>query len=178
MADKVAFVIASEGYQQIEYNVPKKLLESEGFKVVTVSNQKGVALAKDSSTTKIDKTLDEINVKDYAGIFFIGGPGAMDNLDNQKSYNVLRDAKANKIPHGAICVSTRILAHAGVLDGVEATGWDGDGKLTQIYKEYHVSYAKAGVIVCNLTITATGPSVAKEFGQAIIELLVSQKLGK
>ena len=178
MAEKVALVIASEGYHQFEYGIPKKLLEQAGYKVITVSNQKGVAIAKDSSTTKIDQTIDSINPKDFAGIFFVGGPGAMDNLDNEKSYELLRTVKAAKIPHGAICISTRILAHAGILDGIEATGWDGDGKLAEIYREHHVPYAKTAVAVCNLTITAVGPSVAKEFGEAIVDLLEDEKEGK
>ena len=173
MAKKVALVIASKGYQQVEYNEPKKLLEQAGFSVVTISDKAGKAVAKDNSTTAVDATISDMYVSDYAGIFFIGGPGALEHLDNQASYRVLQTARAHHIPIGAICIATRILAHAGVLDGKEATGWNEDNKLAEIYYNAKVSYAPVDVMVCDAIITATGPSVAKQFAQEIIALLTS-----
>ena len=171
MTKKVALVIAHEGYQQVEYNEPKKILEKAGFTIITVSNKSGTAKAKDNSTTSVDKTIAEIQVKDYAGIFFIGGPGSLEHLDNQASYLMLQAARAAHIPIGAICISTRILAKSGVLDGIEATGWNDDNELADIYRDYRVSYAPVEVMVCNGIITATGPSVAKQFGDEIVTLL-------
>lgn len=171
MAKKIALVIAHEGYQQVEYNETKKVLEKAGFSVTTVSNKTGTAQAKDNSTIHVDKTIADLNVKDYAGIFFIGGPGALEHLDNQASYQLLQAARAAHIPIGAICISTRILAKSGVLDGIEATGWNDDNQLADIYREYRVSYAPVDVMVCNGIVTATGPSVAKQFGDEIVTLL-------
>ena len=171
MAKKVALVIAHEGYQQVEYGEPKKILENAGFTVITVSDQAGTAKAKDNSTTQADATIADINVKEYAGIFFIGGPGALEHLDNQASYQLLQAARANHIPIGAICISTRILAYANVLEGIEATGWNDDNKLEKIYYDYKVSYAPVDVMVCNGIVTATGPSVARQFGEEIVTLL-------
>ncbi len=72
---------------------------------------------------------------------------------------------------GAICVSTRILAHAQALKNKRATGWNGDNALGGIYKEYDVQYVPKDVVVDGLIITATGPNVAREFGEQIITLL-------
>lgn len=174
MKPKVALIIASKGYQQVEYSVTKKVLENNNFTVVTVSDTAGTATAKDNTSAIVDLTLDALKVTDYAGIFFIGGPGSMERLDTEKSYSILRDAKAHFIPRGAICLATRILAHAGILDGLEATGWDGDNELSKIYQEYKVTYAPVAVVTCDYTITATGPSAAEEFGQAIVMLLKTQ----
>lgn len=173
MAKKVALVIASEGYHQVEYGEPKKILEKAGFAVTTVSDKPGVAKAKDNSTTHVDTTIADIQVKDYAGIFFIGGPGALEHLDNQASYQLLQAARAAHIPIGAICISTRILAKSGLLDGIEATGWNDDNELPALYRDYRVSYAPVDVMVCNGIITATGPSVARQFGDEIVTLLTS-----
>lgn len=174
MKPKVALIIASRGYQQVEYSVTKKVLENNEYAVVTVSDTAGTATAKDNTSTIVDLTLDKLNVSDYAGIFFIGGPGALERLDTPISYSILRDAKAHTISRGAICIATRILAHAGILDGLEATGWNGDNELAKIYQEYNVTYAPLEVVVCDYTITATGPSAAQEFGQAIVTLLDTQ----
>lgn len=172
---KVVLVIASEGYQQVEYGAPKKILEEAGFQVVTASNKKVPAIAKDGTTTEVDVILENVRVEDYNGIFFIGGPGALEALDNSKSYRIIKDAAARKMPIGAICISTRILAKAGILKNREATGWDGDGELKKVYEEYGITLNKKSVVVDGNIVTAVGPQNAEEFGTQIIAVLQDNK---
>lgn len=172
MDKKVLLVVAFNGYQQIEYNIPKKLLIDAGFDVVTASNISGAAVAKDGSSTKVDLTIDKINPQDYKGIFFIGGPGALENLDNAQSYALLQKIKKSGILFGAICISTRILAKAGILNDVEATGWNGDRKLEEIFEEHGAIYIDSEMVVKDQNIiTATGPEAAERFAKKIIESL-------
>ena len=171
----VLLVVAHEGYQQIEYTVPKKILLDQEFTVVTASNKSGAAIGKDGSTTTVDIVLDDVKNNDYQGIFFIGGPGALENLDNKTSYEIIQQAAQDHLPLGAICVSTRILAYAQVLEGKQATGWDGDNKLAQIYSKHGVTYVREKVVVDENIITATGPEAAEEFGKKIVEMLQDNK---
>jgi protease I len=172
----VLLVIAPEGFQHIEYNVPKQLLLDAGFTVVTASNTSGTATAEDGSTTHVDITLDHVDINNYAGIFFIGGPGAEEHLDNNTSYKILQEAFQHHIPIGAICISTRILAKAGVLRDKYATGWNEDGLLNALFKECSAVYLpEEKVVVDSNTITATDPSAAEEFGKRIVELLQSKQ---
>jgi protease I len=172
MAEKpVLLVVANEGYQQVEYNETKKAIESAGLKVVTASNAATPAIAKDGSTTDIDVVLDKVNPAHYAGIFVIGGPGALENLDNPQTHKILQKAVELGIPHGAICVSPRILAKAGVLKNKKATGWNDDKALASIYEESDTIYVKEPVVVDHLLITATGPDAAKQFGTHIAQLI-------
>lgn len=173
---KVLFVVAYEGYQHIEYGEPKKLLEKTGFSVITASTKPGSAIAKDGSTTPVNVLIEKANPSDYAGIFFIGGPGAMEHLDNEKSYQLIKQAAQKGILLGAICVSPRILAKAGILKGKKATGWNEDNTLPDIYKEYGVIYVPEDVVVDGSIITATGPSSAKKFGEQIVALLKKNKI--
>jgi len=173
--EKVLLVVASEGYQQVEYNTPKKILENAGFTVVTASNKPEAAIAKDGSTTEVNIVLDNVNINDYLGIFFIGGPGALENLDNAVSYGIIKAAAQANMIFGAICVSTRILAKADVLKGKQATGWDGDNELGGIYKEHNVTYVPENVVVDGNVITATGPKAAEQFGQQIVAALQNHK---
>jgi putative intracellular protease/amidase len=171
MAKQVLLVIAYQEYQPIEYGVPKKSLEDAGIMVVTASNKLGTALATNDHKVLVDVELSNTRADFYDGIFFIGGSGALENLDNQTSYTLIQDAyKLNKL-FGAICISSRILAHAGVLRNRKATGWNGDNQLTSIFNEYQVTYVKQPVVVDGNIITAVGPHVAFEFGQAIITAL-------
>jgi len=172
---KVLFVIAHEGYQPVEYGEPKKILENAGFQIVTASDKPGTAKDKDGNTTQVDLTLKKVKVDDYDGIFFIGGPGAMECLDNKESYRIIKEAAKKHLPMGAICVATRILAKAGALTRRRATGWNGDNELEKIYAEYDVKYLPEPVVVEENMITATGPSAAKTFGQEIMAILHNNK---
>ena len=172
MAQPILLIVAHENYQPIEYQDPKRVLEENGYTVVTASNKSGTATAKDESTTTVDLTLEEIEPSDYAGIFFVGGPGAMDHVDGELAYYIAQRAQALRIPHGAICIATRILAAAGVLEEKEATGWNGDGMLPAIYEAYDVEYQpEKEVVVDGIIITATGPDAAVDFGNAIVNVL-------
>ena len=168
---KVLLIIASNGFQQIEYNKPKEILEKAGFEVVTASDKSGQVVAKDGSTTQVDFTLEEVVVDDYNGIFLIGGPGAIDHLDNNKTYVILQQAREKDKLYGAICISPRILAKAGVLENKKATGWDGDKKLEEILSQHNAFHSAEGVVVDGNLITASGPDAAEQFGQAISKLL-------
>ena len=174
---KVILVVASVDYQPVEYSIPKKMLEDAGITVITASDKPGAAIAKDGTTTTVDITLDKINITDYNGIFFIGGPGAETHLDNGVSYHLLSEAKKHLIPYGAICWSVRILAKAWALQGKKATGWDGDNALRTILEAYHATYEEGKMIVTDGEVaTAVGPEVAHEFGKAIIRVMCKEEL--
>lgn len=179
---KVLFIIASKDFQPIEYGMPRQILQDEDIKVVTASDNKdklGNAISKDHSLVKVDLLLEDVNVKDFDGIFIIGGPGAMEHLDNDRTYRIIHevDREINKI-YGAICISTRILANAGVLDGRQVTGWNEDKKLKSILDENGAHYINEDVVVDRNLITATGPDAAQEFGDAILKGLYKPTIQK
>lgn len=166
----IILVVAHTGFQPLEYSIPKKILTDAGFKVITASTIAGTATSSIGTTTKVDITLDKLNLNDFDGIYFVGGPGALDNLDNATSYKLLQSVAAAQKPYGVICISPRILAHAGVLKTKKATGWDDDGELADVFKKHGVSYIHKPVVVDGTIITATGPSAAEEFGNSIVRL--------
>lgn len=172
MAEKnIVLVIAHKNYQPIEYSVTKQTLENAGYAVKTASTQAGIATATDETTTEVDLTIDSIDPNQFDGLFVIGGSGTLDELNNEKMRTLLQDFASAKKPFGAICVATRILAEAGVLKGKKATGWDGDNELNGLYKEHGAHYLQQGVVVDSSIVTASGPSVAREFGENIISVL-------
>ena len=173
---KVILIIASNGFQQIEYGVTKKLLENDGIKVITASNKPGGAIAADGTTTAVDITYDAINPCDYDGIFWIGGPGALEHLDNATSYHLASQAKKHTIPYGAICIAPRILAKAYALQDKKATGWNKDNALETIFKSFGVIYTPHDIVTDDLVVTATGPEAASQFAEGIIRVLTKKML--
>lgn len=181
---KILFIIASDGFQPIEYSDAKKVLEAAGHQVVTVSDKAGVAVGKDGSEVTIDFVLRDLSPalssaeereREYDALFFIGGPGALERLDNEESYKLLREWEKTGKPYGAICISPRILAKAGVLKNRKATGWDGDGELGGILSAHGVEYIREPVVVDGNVVTANGPSAAREWGATIVRILTKYK---
>lgn len=173
---KVVLIIASEGFQEVEYGVTKKLLENEGIEVITASNKPGGAIASDGTTANVDITLEKINPRDYDGIFWIGGPGALEHLDNATSYHLACEAKKHEIPYGAICIAPRILAKAYALQDKKATGWNGDNALETIFKSFGVVYTPHNIVTDDLVVTASGPEAASQFAEGIIRVLTKKTL--
>lgn len=169
---KVLFIIAHEGFQPVEYNDPKNILQENGVEVFTASNLSGVAKAAyGGEDVAVDLLIKDVDVADYDGIFFIGGPGALENLDNDESYKVAKQTSDSGKLWGAICIAPRILAHAGVLKDKKVTGWDDDNELGEILTEAGAEYIHEPVVTDGKLITATGPKAAAEWGRKILENL-------
>ena len=173
---KSLIVIAFRNFQDMEYLVPKKILEDAGIETETISSKKGMAIGVFGETVLIDKTVSDIQIDDYDSLIFIGGGGCLSYLDNQDSYNIIKEAVEKNKVLAAICISPIILAKAGVLKGKKATVWNSPidqfpvkelGKNKAIYQE-------EAVVVDGEIVTARGPEAAELFGQAIIRLLTKK----
>jgi protease I len=168
---KVLLIIAHTGFQPIEYGGTKKALLDAGIEIVTGSNLAGTAVATNGTEVLINVELAEVKTKQYDGIFFIGGPGALDNLNEEESYRIIHEVSASGKAWGAICIAPRILAEAGVLEGKKVTGWNDDHKLPRVLEQWGGTYVPEHVVVDGKLITADGPEAAEEFGKAIVEAL-------
>ena len=171
MGKKVVLIIASAGYQPLEYEVPKKILTDNGIIVITASDKAGGAIASNESTAIVDTTINALNVSEYDGIFFIGGPGSLDCLDNPDSHHVISQAMKLGIPYGAICIAPRILAKAHALVGKKATGWNEDNALQTIFEGHGVIYDPKDIVTDGLVVTAKDPSAAELFAQGIMRVM-------
>jgi putative intracellular protease/amidase len=168
----ILLLVAQKGFQSLEYGDTKKELEAAGHTVTTGSVTQGVAVSHVGEEVPVGVALHDVRVGLYDAIFAIGGPGALLSLDNEEVARIFTEAKAQgAMPYGAICIAPRILAKAGVLEGLHATGWDNDGKLESIFSNNGVLYTRLPVVADGRVVTADGPMSAKGFGRKINELL-------
>ena len=170
---KIGMVLAFRDFRDEEYFVPREILEGSGAEIKNISNQKGTARGADGGEIEIDYNLEEAKAKDFDALVFVGGPGCLDNLDNENSYRLVNQAVEKGKLVTAICISPVVLAKAGVLKGKRATVWTSslDKTPAEILKEYGAIYQDQGVVVDGRIITAKGPSFAQEFAQTIIDTL-------
>jgi len=190
---KIVMVIAFQDFRDEEYFVSKEILEEAGAEVKTASNQMGRALGADGGEVEIDLLIKDLNPADlddlqrksshnsiqsissFDAVVFIGGPGCLENLDNENSYKVAKETVSQNKVLASICISSIILAKAGVLKGKKATVWSSpmDKGPVRILKENGVIYQDKPVVTDEKIITASGPAAAKEFGETIKGLLTT-----
>jgi len=173
---KVLFVIAKTDFRDEEYFIPKSILEKE-FIVETASNgNKGeIALGFLGGEANIDVNIKDVNVDEYDAIIFVGGAGALKNLDNEDSYKLIKEAIEKNKLLCAICIAPTILAKAGVLKEKKATVWhsDLDKSPIKVLEENGAIFIDEDVVEDGNIITANGPKAAEKFGQKILEKLKS-----
>ena len=176
MVKKVVLIIAFKDFKDEEYFVTKEVLEKRGIEVETASNQRGIAEGVEGGEVVINKTLNDLEIDDYDGVVFIGGPGCLSHLDNEVAYGVVREAVNKGKILGAICISPVILAKAGALKGKKATVWsDGFNKEPiEILQENEAVYQDKSVVADGQIVTANGPAAAEEFGRILVKLLTKE----
>lgn len=170
---KALFILAQQGYQDLEYEDTKKELEEAGIETVVASKKIGLCKGKLGGSVQATVSINEVNVEDYEAIIFIGGPGAVQYQQDVQAHLTAQEAVTEKKVLAAICIAPTILAYAGVLENKKATVWNEDSQQSQILKNQGAIYTGKEVTVDGLIVTANGPQAAKDFGQKIVQILNS-----
>jgi len=174
--ERIALIIAYEGFQEVEYAHTRAAVEEAGINVQVASDQVGVAhSANHELSVSVDVLVEDIVLGAHDGVFLIGGPGALEHLDTNAVKKLLQRAYEQGLWIGAICISPRILLKAGLLDGKRMTGWNDDKVLTALAPVYGAEYLEQPVIIEDRIITAEGPAAATLFGRAIAEVLAIER---
>jgi len=170
---RIVMVIAFKDFRDEEYFVPKEILEGSGAEIKTASNKTGTARGADGGEVLIDYKIQDIDLNNFDAVVFVGGPGCLENLDNENSYNLVKETLAKNKLLASICVSPVILAKAGVLKNKSATVWSSalDKSAIEILEQKGADYQAQDVVVDGKIITANGPDAAKKFADTLIENL-------
>nr|HID13068.1 DJ-1 family protein [Anaerolineae bacterium] len=169
---QVLLIIAPENFRDEEYAEPRAAFEAAGYAVVVASSSLEVATGMLGMEVQPDLLLADVQVEDYDAVVFVGGVGAAGYWDDPQAHRIAQEAVAAEKVVGAICIAPVILARAGVLEGKQATVFQGNcGEL-----EVGGAICDSGVPVQRdgLIITANGPPVATAFGEAILDALTEQ----
>lgn len=160
-------IIAHKGYQDKEYEIPKKILEDAGHNVVTASSLPGEAEGKLGGTAEVNFTLDEVPLDMFEVVVFVGGPGAVEYQTDERALEIARTMYANEKIVSAICIGPTILAYAGVLEGHRATVWNEDGAQSKLLEQHGAEYIREDVVEDGRLLTGSGPHAAEAFGKKL-----------
>jgi len=168
---KILMVIASKNFRDEEYQHPREIFEREGMKVLVASTTTNEVTGMLGLKVTPNILLNDVIVDDYDAIVFVGGSGATEYWDNAKAHEILIDAYNKKRVISAICIAPMIIVKAGLLKGKNATVYSSE---IDNMKKFGVNYTCKSVEADGLIVTANGPSSAKEFGEKIIEIILSR----
>jgi protease I len=125
---RIAFVMANEGVEQVEFTEPRKAVEQAGAEVDVIAPQSGQIQAFNhldkADTFDVDTTTSDAKSDDYDGVVLPGGVANPDQLRTDKDgVRLVREFFAAGKPVGAICHAPWTLVEADVVDGRKLTSW-------------------------------------------------------
>ncbi|MFH1890824.1 MAG: DJ-1/PfpI family protein [Candidatus Kuenenbacteria bacterium] len=170
---RILIIVAYQDYNETELEIPRDLFGMFGAEISIASSSLGTAIGKAGSSIEVDYLLSDIHPEDYDAYIFIGGMGSIEYQESEQAHRIARGAVNNDRILAAICIAPLILAKAGVLVGKRATVWTDspDGDPVKILQDSRAVYTAQDVVVDGKIVTANGPQAARQFANAIVDLL-------
>jgi protease I len=166
---KVVMIIAQEGFRDEELLVPKDILEKNGIEVKVASSSLSQAKGMLGATVKPDLTVNDINVRDFSAVIFVGGIGSNQYWDDPMAHKLVQQAINNNRIIAAICLAPVTLAKAGILKDKRATVFYTEaGQL----KALGANYTGQDVERDGNIITASGPPAARRFAEELVRAIL------
>ncbi len=172
---KVAFLVAMEGIEQVELTEPWKAVEESGRTPVLVSTEQGRVQAFNhldkADTFEVDVTVAEAEVGDYAALVLPGGVANPDNLrTDTDAVSFVRTFVESGKPVAAICHAPWTLAEADVVRERTLTSWP---SLQTDLRNAGATWEDRELVVDDNLITSRKPDDLPAFSKALVEALGS-----
>ncbi len=168
---RAVLIAASQAFNIDELFQTIRILEENGIRTTIASTRTGI-ITSAGNTAESRVSLEQLRVDDYDAVIFIGGPGALIELiNNVTAINIAREAVVKRKVLAAIDNGPSILANAGVLTDVRATGLVTEQ--TRLVQAGAV-YTGTPVERSGLIITASSSLAVVTFSQAIVNTLTGK----
>jgi protease I len=168
---RIAFLMANEGVEQVEFTEPRKAVEEAGADVDVIAPEKEQIQAFNhldkADTFDVDKTTSEAKADDYDGVVLPGGVANPDQLRMDKDgVRFLRAFFAAGKPVGAICHAPWMLVEADVVDGREITSYP---SVQTDIRNAGGNWVDREVVVDSGLVTSRKPDDLPAFNAKIVE---------
>jgi protease I len=168
---KIAFLMANEGVEQVEYFEPRKAVEEAGAEVDVISTESGEVQGFEhldkAETWQVDKTTADAKAEDYDGVVLPGGVANPDKLrTDEEALRFLKEFFEAGKPVGAICHAPWMLVEAGVVEGREVTSFP---SLRTDVRNAGGDWVDEEVVVDSGLVTSRKPDDIPAFNSKIVE---------
>ncbi len=164
-------IMASDGFEQSELDVPLKKLKDAGASVhVATPDGKSIKGWDEDdwgSSVDADLAISDVSVADYDALVLPGGQINPDVLrTNGKAVEIVRDFVSGNRIVAAICHAPWLLIEAGVVEGREMTSYT---SIRTDLKNAGANVVDKPVAISNGIITSRNPDDLEDFVAKIIE---------
>ena len=171
LSGKRIAILATNGFEQSELEVPRDTLKQAGAHVEIVSLQAGEIKGWDKKDwgrpVKVDKTLDQVSAGDYDAIVLPGGQINPDLLRVEpKALQLIKDIFNAKKVVAAVCHAPWLLIETGIAKGRRMTSFK---SIKTDVMNAGATWEDAEVVVDQGVITSRNPGDLKAFSAKIIE---------
>ena len=174
---RAVLIVPGADFRDEELTETRRILNEASIVTTVASSKIGPLKGTSGGLVASELTLDRVPVDDFDVVIFIGGPGAEEYFNNPAAIDIARQAADKRKVLAAIDTAPTILANAGVLRDLRATGF-----LTQreAIQKGGAKYTGAQVEREGLIITASGPLAVVPFARTIVGTLreIEQRTGK
>ena len=170
MNKKVA-ILATDGFEEIEFTSPKEALEKENFEVDVISVKSGKIKSWDvdnwGAEFDVDKTIDQVSAKQYNALVLPGGVINPDSLrTNEDALVFVRDFFKQHKPVAAICHGPQTLINAEVVKGRTMTSFP---SIKKDLENAGALWVDKEVVVDEAFVTSRKPDDLPAFNSKLIE---------
>ncbi len=174
---KRILILATNGFEQSELEVPRDRLKEHGATVEIASPEKGEIRGWDKtdwgSSVPVDRTLDEVKADDYDAIVLPGGQINPDTLRQEpKALQLIRDFFDQKKVVAAVCHAPWLLIDTGIAKGRKLTSYN-SMKTDMI--NAGAQWEDKEVVVDQGLVTSRNPGDLEAFSAKIMEEVAEGK---
>ena len=167
---KRVLVPLAEGCEDLETVTIIDLLRRAGIEVVAAGLAQGPVTASRGVRILPDMTLDEALQLEFDMVALPGGlPGSDHLAADERITELLRRMNESGRFVGAVCAAPKVLARAGVLEGLKATAYPG-----VLQAEVHPDITGEAVTRDGTVITSRSAGTTMDFALEIIETLAGR----
>jgi protease I len=168
----IAFLVASEGIEQVELTEPWGAVEQAGGTPKLLSVESGKVQAfhhlDKADTFAVDTVVGDADPSSYAGLVLPGGVANPDALRmDEDAVAFVRDFVESDRPVAAICHAPWTLAEADVVRGRRLTSWP---SLQTDLRNAGAEWVDEEVVVDGNLVTSRKPDDLPAFNDAMLEL--------
>ncbi|MGN6585467.1 MAG: type 1 glutamine amidotransferase domain-containing protein [Rhizobiaceae bacterium] len=173
IGSKKVAILATNGFEQSELEVPRDRLREAGAEVEIVSLEEGEIKGWDKKDwgrpVKVDRTLDEVSVDQYDALVLPGGQINPDLLRvEKKAVDFVRSFHDSGKTLAAVCHAPWLLIEAGIINGRRVTSYK---SIVTDVKNAGGKWEDSKTVIDGNLITARNPGDLESFSGAIIEAL-------
>jgi protease I len=171
LSGKKIAILAANGFEQSELEVPRDTLKKAGATVEIVSLAAGEIKGWDvkdwGRPVKVDKTLDQVSADDYDALVLPGGQINPDLLRVEpKALKFIKDVFDAKKVVAAVCHAPWLLIETGIAKGRKMTSYN---SIKTDVVNAGARWEDSEVVVDQGVITSRNPGDLKAFSAKIIE---------